>query len=326
MRRYADFGLTGNFGRSLMRLQQALSGSSPSALGVASEGQRRPRFQFVDPTFPSLAPDAAMKSSGHMGDDSLKERMKEHWGLMPPVVVMREGQGAEADTLADMMASLERRLVEAERAERIRQGQVISSRIVSEMQVKALRAVSEKLGLRYREPGKPRLILELYDRQEHLGQLSMDLNHAEWQRVQAAIQRSYGRPADLGYFATGGIDDETLREMLRATKRRSRHAAITYGAPLQISPARSKPSQLQCVYNTKTFQIFLALAKSASLYAMDAMGGKRSGPSTGRISMPARARSRHASRKALCRTGACGARCMTETCACRGRYPGARRK
>ena len=125
MRRYADFRLTGNFGRSLMRLQQALSGSSPSALGVASEGQRRPRFQFVDPTFPSLAPDAAMKSSGHMGDDSLKERMKEHWGLMPPVVVMREGQGAEADTLADMM-SLERRLDVLMKLRRIGEGRGVT--------------------------------------------------------------------------------------------------------------------------------------------------------------------------------------------------------
>lgn len=260
-----------------MRLQEMLSNASLSTRPDARGERPKSRSDLVDPFDPCLALGTAAQSPVQVADDPLKRKMTKHWGLVPPVVVMREGQGAEADTLADMMASLERRLVEAERAERIRQGQLVSTRIVAEMQVKALRAVSKKLGLRYREPGKPRLILELFDRQEQLGQLSMDLHHAEWQRVQAAIQRNYGRPADLGYFATGGIDDKTLKEMLRATKRRSRHAAITYGAPQQISPARSKPSHLQRVYNNKTFQIFLALSKSAAIYAMDATGGELSG-------------------------------------------------
>jgi hypothetical protein len=266
----------GNFGRSLMRLQAALSRTPSLESGdqLAGPRRRRSRFQFVDPYLPSPSgADVRDSIPTRAEDHALQQRLQQHWGLLPPVIVMREGQGAEADTLGDMMASLERRLNEAERAERVRQGQIISARIVAETQMKALRAVSEKLGLRYREPGKPRLILELYDRQEQLGQVSMDLNHAEWQRVQAAIQRSFGRAADLGYFATGGIDDETLKEMLRATKRRSRTAAITYEAPLQLSPARSQPRQLQRVHNKKSFQIFLALAKSASIFAMDETGG-----------------------------------------------------
>ena len=264
-----------------MKLQAALSTTpSPSSLALGSQTaeprRRLSKFQLVDPYLPSLSGAAERESiPTQAGDHALKQRLQEHWGLVPPVIVMREGQGAEADTLADMMASLERRLNEAERAERMRQGQIISAHIVAETQMKALRAVSEKLGLRYREPGKPRLILELYDRQEQIGQVSMDLNHAEWQRLQAAIQRSYGRPADLGYYATGGIDDDTLKHMLRATKPRSRTAAITYEAPLQLSPARSQPRQLQRVHNKKSFQIFLALAKFASIFAMDEIGGGR---------------------------------------------------
>ena len=157
-----------------------------------------------------------------------------------------------ADALADMMTALERRLARAAMVECRKHAGLIAARLVADTQIRALRAVSEKLGVRFREPGKPRLYLHLYDRQEELGEIYMNLEDADWHRVQAVIQRNFSRAADIGYYASANLDEEELRVLQRQTKTR-RGVTQVFKPPLHLSPAHSKPARLVRVYNKRTF-------------------------------------------------------------------------
>ena len=266
---------TGNFGRTLRRLREVFPDHKPreGADATGHEAFVRRGRRHVQAA-QALSESRIRNADG--GQDALA-RLSEHWGLRGPCMVMHAGEGAESDELADMLASLQTRLAHATLQEIRRQANLIASRILLQTQGAALRAVSEKLGVRFREPGKPRLILELFDRQERFGEVFMDLSHADWQRVQAAIQRNFGRPADLGYFAAE-VPAEQLKELQKQAKRRRGHNLQTFPAPLCISPARSKPSRLQRIHSTESFRVFLALAKSANIFALDDVGGQLSVP------------------------------------------------
>jgi hypothetical protein len=104
--------------------------------------------------------------------------------------------------------------------------------------------------------------------------------YADWVRTYCAIERHFGRAANLGYYALDSAlratqDKEALRELLRKTRLRKGGRPVTYDAPMLLSPARSKGIGLQYITNHKSFQIFLALAKSSGIFAMDEMGGIR---------------------------------------------------
>ena len=231
--------------------------------------------ESIDPYLPlDEISDVTSHGVVHGIGDEERQQLLEHWGLRPPMVVMRPGQGAESDSLQLMLESLNRRLIKAELAERTHQAHIMAARLVAETQTKALERVSERLGLRFRKPGAPRLILSLYDRQENVGQISMDLERADWRALQVLIQSNFGRPADLGYYASDALQvgEEQVREHRRQNKRRSAQLK-TYQAPLQMSPARSKSSRVLRVYDKKTFEILVVGAMSGGLFAMDQTGG-----------------------------------------------------
>ena len=262
----------GGFGRSLVRLRNILAlNPSDHRPNCASASEARCSSQAVN------APDNTSEGGAGFveveGDDAhLKQRLCEHWGVRAPCVVMHQGQGQEADALADMMTALERRLARAAMVECRKQAGLIAARLVADTQIRALRAVSEKLGVRFREPGKPRLYLHLYDRQEELGEIYMNLEDADWHRVQAVIQRNFSRAADIGYYASANLDEEELRVLQRQTKTR-RGVTQVFKPPLHLSPAHSKPARLVRVYNKRTFLIFMTLCKTGQVYAMDPVGG-----------------------------------------------------
>jgi len=283
-------GGAGNFGRSLVRLRAALA----DEVGQVSGGRERKRDlgllhakrpsgtrqrESIDPYLP-LDEISDVTSHGevygivHGIGVEERQQLLEHWGLRPPMVVMRPGQGAGSDSLQLMLESLNRRLIKAELAERTHQAHIMAARLVAETQTKALERVSGKLGVRFRKPGAPRLILSLYDSQENVGQISMDLQKADWRALQVLIQSNFGRPADLGYYASDALQvgEEQVREHRRQNKRRSAQLK-TYQAPLQMSPARSKSSRVLRVYDKKTFEMLVVGAMSGGLFAMDQTGG-----------------------------------------------------
>ena len=206
--------------------------------------------------------------------DEQRQKLLEHWGLRAPVVVMQPGQGAQSDSLSRMLDSLKRRLSRAELEERTRQARIMATSLVANIQGKALESVSQKLGMRFRKPGAPRFILSLYDAQEKVGEVSMDLQHADWRRLQALIQSQFGWPAELGYYASDALEvgEEQLRELRRQSKSASAQF-VTYQAPLQMSPARSKSSRLLRVCDKRSFEVLVVRAKSGGLFAMDETGG-----------------------------------------------------
>jgi hypothetical protein len=258
-----------------VRLQGVLADddtrSSPGR-GQSASGTRE--RMNVDPYLP--LDQMAHVASHRVENDTDEQRQKllEHWGLRAPVVVMQPGQGAQSDSLSRMLDSLKRRLSRAELEERTRQARIMATSLVANIQGKALESVSQKLGMRFRKPGAPRFILSLYDAQEKVGEVSMDLQHADWRRLQALIQSQFGWPAELGYYASDALEvgEEQLRELRRQSKSASAQF-VTYQAPLQMSPARSKSSRLLRVCDKRSFEVLVVRAKSGGLFAMDETGG-----------------------------------------------------
>jgi hypothetical protein len=254
-----------------------VSGGRERKRELGLHAKRTRQRESIDPYLPLddlMIAHVTSHSEVHGIGDQERHQLLEHWGLRPPVVVKQAGQGHQSDSLQLMLESLNSRLIKAELSERTHQARIMAARLVAETQTKALERVSDKLGVRFRKPGAPRLILSLYDRQENVGQISMDLQKADWRALQVLIQSTFGRPADLGYYASDAIQvgDEQVREHRRLNKRRSAQLK-TYEAPLQMSPARSKSSRVLRVYDKKTFEIFVVRAKIGGLFAMDQIGG-----------------------------------------------------